>query len=204
MFNKLGNIKKRTLAFFLAVPLLAVTSVATAACPVCDGTGTLDTTPGMEDVKIQEYDTWEWRITRDACGLFILYYWDVDIRLVNEGEEEVEGWVKHTLYDITSDDKPVIDEQYRPISLSGEAIVDESYTVVFGTGVDAWGKTDIEVEIMEGDIPDPTCDGTGRVPSNVWIFADGLKDSLEEAIRDEMEYTPPQTIDWEDYDYFDE
>jgi len=204
MIARLGKIKKRTLAFFLAVPLLAITSVTTASCPVCDGTGTLDVSEGMDKVKIMEYDTWEWRITRDACGLFILYYWDIDIRMLNEGDEDVEGWVKHTLYDITRDDKPVIDEQYRPVSLSGSSVVTESYTVVFGTGVDAYGKTGVEIEIMEGDIPDPTCDGTGRVPSNTWVFADGLKNRLVEAIRDEATYSPPQVIDWEDYYFFDE
>ena len=205
MFKFLGRIKKRTLAFVAVVPLLAITSIATAPCPVCNGTGSLATTPGMANVEILDYDTWEWRITRDACGLFILYFYDINLTMFNPDPEPVDGWIKLTMVDNTHEERrPVIDTQYRPVDLSASSITDLSYTVVFGTGTDAWGTTEIWIEAVEGDVPDVVCKGTGRVPSNTWMFVNGLKDTFLEHVRVEAEYRPPQVIDWEDYEFFDE
>jgi len=205
MLRKLLKIKPRTLAFIAVVPLLAATSIITAPCPVCDGTGILATTPGMENVEITEYDTNEWRITRDACGLYILYFYDIEITLFNKGEQTVDGWLKLTLVDISKGDQtPVVDTQYRPVELEGLSGKELSFTTVFGTGIDAWGQTEVHIEIMTGDIPDATCDGTGRVPSNTWLFVNGLKDRFVQTIQNEFEYRPPEVIDWADYTYFDE
>ena len=199
MIAKLLKIKTSTIAFIVVVPLLTVTSIITAPCPVCNGTGTLATTPGMENVEITEYSTYEWRITRDSCGLYILYFYDIDITLFNKQSEAVAGWLKLTLVDISNPDRiPIVDTQYRPIELSGMSVVNLSYMVVFGTGLDAFGQTEVRINIMTGDVPDILCKGSGRVPLNTWLFINGLKDTFVEQIREEADYRPPIEIPWEE------
>ncbi|MFA5450622.1 MAG: hypothetical protein WC231_01300 [Dehalococcoidales bacterium] len=204
MLEKIPKIKTRTLAFAIVVPLLTATSLITAPCPVCNGTGNLATTPGMDNVEISQLDIREWRITRDGCGLFILYYYDVNMTIFNKNEDAVKGWLKLELVDITKGDwAPVIDTQYHEIELDGLSGSEIYFTVVFGTGMDAWGQSEVRIEIMTGDIPDSTCKGSGKVASNTWLFINSLKDKFVNTIQKEFEYKPPQIIDWEDYYYFD-
>jgi len=203
MSRKLARIKPLNLAFIAVVPLLTATSIITAPCPVCHGTGVLATAPGMENVEITEYDTNEWRITREACGLYILYFYDIEITLFNKGEQPVDGWLKLSLVDISKEGQtPVIDTQYRPVELAGLSGKELSFTIVFGTGIEAWGQTEVRIEIMTGDVSDATCDGSGRVPSNTWLFINGLKERFVQTIQNEFEYNPPEVIDWEDYPAF--
>lgn len=201
----LKNIKARTIVFIVVVPLLVATSLIKSPCPVCDGTGVLATTPGMKNVEITEFDSHEWRITRDACGLYILYFYDLDISLYNKGSEPVEGWLKFDLIDISKPERmPVVDTQYGQVELPGLSGKELTLTIVFDTGVDAWGQTEVRAEVITGDVPDTTCGGTGEVPSNTWLFVNSLKDTFSQAIQSELEYRPPQTIDWADYTYFNE
>jgi hypothetical protein len=201
----LSRIRTRTIVFAVTVPLIAASSLISSPCPVCNGKGTLATTPGMQNVEIYEYDADEWRITRDACGLYILYFYDIDITLYNSGLDEVSGWLKLTLEDISKPAPyPLVDTQYRQVTINGRSVVDLKYTVVFGTGIDAYGTTGVRIEILTGDVPDITCKGTGRVPSNTWLFVNGLKDRFSDTVQSELQYRPPEAIDWDDYTYFDE
>jgi len=198
MLRRLYKIKKRTIAFFTVVPLLAITSIITAPCPVCDGTGVLAITPGMENVEILEYEAYEWKVTRESCGLYILWFWDIDITLLNRDTEPVEGWLKLTLVDVSKPDTtPVVDTQYRMVELSGASVVGLSFTVVFGTGIDAYGQTGVQIEVMTGDVPDIVCRGTGRVPLNASLFINGLRDTFIETIKGELKYRPPEWTEWE-------
>ncbi len=204
IINRISGVKKRTLAFFTMVPLLALTSLITVPCPIDNGTGTLATSPGMENVEISDYYAHEWRITRDSCGQYILYFYDIDISLYNKGDIDAQGWLKLTLVDISKDNRPTVDTQYRSVNIPAGTVMDSFYTVVFGTGLDAYGTTDVIIEVVTGDMPDITCDGSGHVPSNTWLFINSLKNRLTDTVTSQLEYHPPRVIDWSDYTYFDE
>jgi hypothetical protein len=158
----------------------------------------------MEDVKIVDYSTRAIQTTPDACGLYLLYKYDVPISLVNESTEDAQGWLKMVLTDTLMD--RMIDEQFVEIEIAGLTALDTKYTVWFGSSlgtntgiIETSGQLEVKVEVVIGDIPDLVCNGTGKIPLNTLFFVNGLKDTFSSIVRDEQTYHPPKQVDWEDF-----
>lgn len=195
--------KKYTL-FIAVIPLLLATSLYNVECPVCEGHGVIQSLPVMENVKIIDYSTRAIQTTPDACGLYLLYKYDVPISLVNESTEDAQGWLKMVLTDTLMD--RMIDEQFVEIEIAGLTALDTKYTVWFGSSlgtntgiIETSGQLEVNVEVVVGDIPDLVCNGTGKIPLNTLFFVNGLKDTFSNIVRDEQTYHPPKQVDWEDF-----
>jgi hypothetical protein len=208
MFKKY-RFQKKYVVFLTVTPLLLATSLFYVDCPISDGTGTIESLPVMEDVKVLDYSTRAKTITTDACGLYRLYPYDVLISLVNESVEDAQGWLKLILRDTLVD--RVIDEQYVEIDIPGLTALDAKYTVWFGhslgsnTGtIETSGQLEIDVEVVVGDVPCLVDDGTGKVPLNTMLFINYLRDTFDNIVRVEQAYNPPNVIDWEDFTWFDQ
>lgn len=193
--------QKKYMAFLAIVPLLVVTALVNVDCPVCHGQGSVNSLPAMENVQIVESESKEKYVTRDACGIYILYQYEVVLSLVNEGPDVAEGWLRMTLKDTLND--RVVDEQYVAIEIPGETLLDATYTVWFGTGLDQPGQTKVDVEVVVGAVPDMVCNGTGKIPLNTLFFVNSLKDTFDDIVRVEQAYKPPKSIDWGSFTFFD-
>ena len=203
MFKGFKFQKKYTL-FLAVIPLLLATSLYSVECPVCHGEGVIQSLPVMENVKIINYSTRAIQTTPDACGLYLLYKYHVQISLVNESSENAQGWLKMVLRDTLVD--RMIDEQYIEVDISGLTALDTKYTVWFGSSlgtnsgiIETSGQLDVDVEVVVGDVPDLVCNGTGKVPLNTVFFINGLKDTFTDIVRTEQAYHPPKEVDWEDF-----
>jgi len=191
------SFQKKYVAFLAIVPLLVVTTLVKVDCPICDGHGLVNSTPSMEKVQIIESEGKELYVTRTACGPFIVYQYDVMVSLLNEGSDEAEGWLRMIHKDMLKD--KVLDTQYVAVSIPGETLLDMTYTVWFGAGYEAPGRTEVCVEVIVGEVPDLVCNGTGKIPLNTLFLTNWLKDSFDEIVRVEQEYKPPLAIPWEEY-----
>jgi hypothetical protein len=195
--------KKYTL-FLAVVPLLLATSLYNVNCPVCDGQGVIQSQPVMENVKILDYSTRAVQTTPDACGLYLLYKYDVPISLLNESSDDAQGWLKMVLRDTFTDN--IVDEQYVAVEMAGLTTLDTKYTVWFGSAVgvnsgiiETSGQLEVDVEVVVGDVPDLVCNGTGKVPLNTVFFVNGLSDTFADIVRTEQTYNPPKEVDWADF-----
>lgn len=186
---------KKYIAFLTIVPILMVTALVSVDCPICDGLGHMASLPAMEDVHIIEAKSEEIYVTRDACSVYMVYRYDVILSLVNEGQEDGQGWLKMTLKDNLAG--LVVDTQYVAIDIPKQTVLDVTYSVWFGTGLDLPGRTEVEVEVVVGEVPDLVCNGTGRIPLNTLFFVRGLKDTFNRIVKVEQRYHPPVAIEWE-------
>lgn len=191
MSMKLGRFRfqKKYVAFIVVVPLLMLTSLLQIECPVCQGQGSISSSPAMENVELVQIEEVEAYVLRDVCEMYILFRYDVILTLKNNGPEAAEGWIKMILRD-TSKSTPM-DIQYITIEIPGETFIESIYTVWFQSGLDLEGMTEIHGEVVTGEIPDVTCNGTGKVSLNSWLVVKGLKESFQETIRTIKEFKPP-------------
>jgi hypothetical protein len=158
----------------------------------------------MENVKILDYSTRAVQTTPDACGLYLLYKYDVPISLLNESSDDAQGWLKMVLRDTFTDN--IVDEQYVAVEMAGLTTLDTKYTVWFGSAVgvnsgiiETSGQLEVDVEVVVGDVPDLVCNGTGKVPLNTVFFVNGLSDTFADIVRTEQTYNPPKEVDWADF-----
>ena len=192
--------KPGVIAFFAVVPVLLVTALVTVPDPVCGGTGFINGTPGVENVKIVDMSYKEVQSTRDACGVYNVYKYTVTLQLLNEGSDEAAGWLKVALVDVTkAEGNNIVDTQFVQMDVPAQTLVTGTYSVVFGTGLDAPNRVTVRAEVVVGDVPDPTCNGTGRIPLNAWPFVDGLRVHFNEVAREAQKFNPPVAIDWSNY-----
>ena len=172
------KLQKKYLAFFSIVPLLIVTTLVEVECPVCDGTGHMTSNPGMENVRIVDIESEEVGTMYHACGMFLFYHYDVTLTLENTGEEEAIGWLKMVLIDFVEGKK--MDTQYKVVEVPKKTSVVVEYSVWFVSNHDEKKVTEVATTILTGNIPDETCNGSGKIPINTWPLINSLKDKFKE------------------------
>ena len=183
------RLQKKYVAFLTVVPLLISTALINVTCPVCQGEGSVLSTPGMEKVELTRIESEEIEVLRDACGMYLLYHYEITMVFRNNGFEDATGYVKLVLIDFT-EGKP-LDKQYTVLDFPAETAIDVAYNVWFRAGLNEPQKTEVAAEVLTGDIPDETCNGTGTVPINTWFIASSLQDSFRELARIEKPFLPP-------------
>ncbi|MFC1847065.1 hypothetical protein ACFLYS_03305 [Chloroflexota bacterium] len=187
--GKLFDFQKKYVAFFSIVTILVVTSIVQVDCPICDGTGNLSISPGMENVKVREIDSEQNYFWTDICSAYITYQYRVTLSLVNEGTEDVTGWIKFVLRDYS--EGSMIDRQYAMVSIPTESNMEATFKVWFQSGLDVPSDTEVFAEPVIDALPDDTCNGTGELSLNSWLMVNVLKDSFEEVVTSELEFEPP-------------
>ena len=188
--------RKKYIAFFAVVPLLTLTGLIQVECPVCEGSGYVSGAPGMENVDIIKTEGSEKFVSRDMnmCGMYVMYLYDITLSVANNGEEDTWGYVKLTLIDLKQG--KVVDSQYVIIEIPADTALDVSFTVWFQSKEDVRILRDeVRGEVVTDEVPDITCDGTGKIPLNSWFVANSLKDSLIELGRESVYYEPPPEFD---------
>jgi hypothetical protein len=193
MFNGKSKFQKKHIAFLTVIPLLVMTSIIQVDCPIDGGTGHLTSTPGMENVELTNPTSKEVAITRDVCGAYIVYIYDITLPLQNHNTHPVEGYVKLVLREFR--EAKVMDVQYLPVRILGETAVEVTYRIGFTSGLDVELQTKVDAEVLSGDFLDETCNGTGRIPLNAWVLARGLKDDLREISFTQNKLRPPYYIE---------
>lgn len=192
--------KKKYFAFLTIVPLLAVTAVISVPCPVCDGTGVVNSLPNTEMVSILEIDSEQLLGSGVPCGAYIVYKYGVDIKLLNESLENAEGWLEILLVNTNLEEgNNILDRQYVQINIPAEAVVTNKYMVSFGTVMVFQEGLEVRAEVVEGNVPDLICDGTGSIPVNTWPLINGFKEHFTEVVQEAQPYNPPKFIDWEEF-----
>jgi len=188
MLGKL-RINKKSIAFFAIVPVLIGVSLVQMPCPICDGSGHVSVMPGMENVHIMNVEGSQITAVQNICEMFTLFQYDMSVKVTNTSHEEVHGWLKLVLRDYAKG--AMLDRQYVSVHVPAEATADISFKVWFRTGIDVPLTIDAHAEQVTDDIQDDVCNGTGRLPLNMWLVVDKLKGTLQEISRDSHDFTPP-------------
>lgn len=192
--------KKKYFAFLTIVPLLAVTAVVSVPCPVCDGTGVINSLPTTEMVSILEMDSEQLLGSGVPCGAYIVYKYNVSIKLLNEALENAEGWLMILLVNTNLEEgNNILDTQYVQINIPAEAVVSNEYIVSFGTVMVFQEGLEVRAEVVEGNVPCLICDGTGSISLNTWPLINGFKEHFSEVVQEAQPYNPPEFIDWEEF-----
>jgi len=188
--------QKKYLAFFTVMPLLLITSFIQVDCPVCSGTGMVSNSLGMEKVRIVEMESREIGTMYHACGMFLMYGYEVDLTLENKGSQDAIGWIKLVLVDF-KEGKPT-DNRYTVIEVPADSSWEFQFSVWFQSNHDEKRVTEVRAEVLTGEVPDETCDGTGSVPLNTYPVISNLKQQFQELYAAEIPWVPPAFYEWYD------
>lgn len=181
--------KKKYILFFTLVPLLTILSLISRPCPICDGTGEVDILPGMENVHILNVTGDQVTTVQNVCEMFTLFQYNVTIRLTNTSHENIDGWLKLVLRDYSN--STMLDRQYVKVLVPAEVTSDVYFNVWFRSGLDVPTTIEVHAEQVTDKIIDEACNGTGRLPLNMWFLVDSLKGKIQEVSRDDQGYIPP-------------
>ena len=182
--------QKKYLAFFTLVPLLVVTTLFQVECPVCNGTGYMSSNPSMENVRLVDVESEEVATMYHACGMFLMYKYDVKLTLENMGDETAIGWLKMILIDFV-EGKP-IDTRYTVVEVPKQTSWIIEYSVWFQSNHDEKKVTEVATSILTGEIPDETCNASGKIPINTWPLVNNLKDKFQKIVQIEVPWVPPE------------
>ncbi len=191
---------KKFCAFLAIVPLLAITAVVPVPCPVCNGTGVVNSLPNSEMVSILEINSKELQGSGNVCGGYIVYKYSATVKLLNEASENAEGWIEMKLVNTRSaEGGNVLDTQYVQFGIPGKAVLTNKYDVYFGTVLVFQEGLTVRAEVVEGNVPDYVCGGTGRISVNTWPLINGFKGHFTQVVQELEPYNPPVVIDWEEF-----
>jgi hypothetical protein len=203
------NIRKllsRPKLYFLVVtPLLLATALIKIECPVCDGSGSIIGSVGMERVIVV---TMEDRIIdsiQDACSGYVVTKARPVITVNNIGSDVAAGWLKINLVNLETKEELAV--QYLPVEVSPSATSVLQSLLVF-----AFYSADIppqniglKAEPLTGTVPDTVCGGTGKVTLNSYLLARAYQDKLVSLVQSEHEFGPdlshgePGSQEWLDW-----
>jgi hypothetical protein len=190
-------IKPRVMAFFAIVPLLTVTALIQKDCPVCNGSGLVDTMPEMDNVDLISMTAVQILLTSDACTMYVMTKFRMDMRLFNNGEKDAEGWLEMKLYEKNTD--KLLCTQYSSVFVPGDSISDVTTVVAFGfPSFDIPEHVRVEVDVLKGDVDCMICSGSGRIALNMYPLINVYEDRLNYLIANEQQFEPPPVEDWRD------
>jgi len=190
------SFQKKYLVFFVLTPLLLITTFIKVDCPVCDGTGIVSNSLGMEKVRIVDIESEEVDAFYHACGMFIMYGYEVNITLENKGDQDAVGWLKTVLIDF--EEGIPADTQYTFVEVPAKSIWEYEFNIWFQSNHDKKKITEVKADILTGEVPDETCKGAGKVALNTYPLIINLKDKFQELYKAEVPWAPPSWDDWFD------
>lgn len=180
---------KKYIVFLSVVGILIATSLIQMPCPICEGTGKVSIMPGAEEVDIIEIDSRPVTQVVNICEMWILFQYDVTIRLSNAGLEDLDVWLKLVLRDYSKG--RVLDTQYVTVHIPAQAIAEVDLKVWFRTGVDVPTTTEIYAETVTDSVPDNVCTGRGVLPFNLWLLVSSLQAEFEKTSPTYQDFSPP-------------
>ena len=178
------------------MPLLLVTSFIQVDCPVCNGTGVVSNSLGMENVRIVELESREIGTMYHACGMFLMYGYEIDITLKNSGSQDAIGWIKMTLVDFL-EGRPT-DNRYTVVEIPANSSWEFQFSAWFQSNHDEKRVTEVRAEVLTGEVPDETCNGTGKISLNTYPVISSLKQQFQELYAAEIPWVPPAFYEWYD------
>ncbi|MCL2149893.1 MAG: hypothetical protein FWH51_03040 [Dehalococcoidia bacterium] len=164
-------------------------SLINLPCPICGGCGEVGITPGIENVHVMRVSGSQVTSVANVCEMSTVFQYEMDVRLTNTGFEDVDGWLKLVLRDFTQG--AMLDRQYVNVRIPAETTVDFNFRVWFRTGFEIPLTIEVHVEPVTDTITDEVCGGNGRLPFNMWLMANNLKDTLNEKSQKQQEFIPP-------------
>jgi hypothetical protein len=203
MPNKL-NFSKQFIVFLVIFPLLIITSLVQVECPVCQGIGSVNNSPGMENVKIISADSICLPLSESMVQMAAMYaYMDeqtwimnpyhVELSVVNSGAGDARGYVKLYLVDLEGNAISTENTQYSPLEVPGGTSLNVTFDISFWVR-SSWFQTPeglfteellgqqskVNSEVVIENVPDAICGGTGKIPLNIWLFGKFFKGILRE------------------------
>jgi len=199
--NNLRKLISKPKFYFLAiVPLLLATAFIQVTCPICGGRGTISESVGMENIRIVSSDARILSVTQDACTMFVVVKAKPNLTIANTGNTDAQGWLKMDLID--PHDNKVLASQYVAVEVAANTFANLEYPVAFGyDAATAPSDIDIAVSVLNDNAPCVACQGTGKVPLNMFFLDKAYKNRLIQAVQAQQQFLPDQRIGTEEWHY---
>ena len=184
--------KKSYTAFLVGVSFLVFTAFIKAPCPVCDGTGKVSASVGMENVVLLSNNYDLQYFNADFCFGYTLYKYAITLTLTNSGSEAAKGWIKAMLnvYAVGTS----LDVQHIRVEIPRGSSVSDTFDVWFTTAFDNPTNVVLEFDVEPAGVTCLACKGTTRLALNAWMLGASLKEKLQQTIRMEQTYIPPPYV----------
>ncbi len=144
---------------------------------------------GMENVHVMWATGSQITSVKNVCDMYTIFQYEMTAVLTNTGFEDVDGWLKLVLRDYTVG--VMLDRQYVAVHVPADATTEISFNVWFRTGFEIPYTIEVHVETVNDNVLDEVCNGSGRLPLNMWLMASNLKGALNNVSQKHREFIPP-------------
>jgi len=149
---------------------------------------------GMENVQIVAIESKEIGTIYHACGMFIMYGYELKISLRNQADQDAVGWLKIVLVDFVQSTPQ--DHQYTVVEVPARSTQEFMFMFWFSSNHDQPKVTEVKAAVLTGEVPDETCGATGKVAMNQYPLANSLKEKFKQLYVAEVPWVPPQAWEW--------
>lgn len=179
--------------FPVVVAVLFSTSLIQIPCPVCEGSGTLSQSIGMQNIRIVSIESRILDNVQDACTGYIVTSSNPIITVTNAGSETAMGYLSLHLIDLTNGQE--LAHQNLALEAAPNALtVLQSYVYFPYNTVDTPPEDmDIRVEVRADNIECSACNGSGHIGLSAYLLTRSYKDKLVGNILSQSEYS---TEEW--------
>jgi hypothetical protein len=190
------KLQKKHIAFFTLVPILAATAFIQVPCPVCHGTGLVSST-GMNNVQVTDYHVTELTRFMAGCDSYRVYQYEITATLENHSDQDAAGYISFIL--LNDKASQILDTQYGVAEVGAHSVVESTFTAYFqiNVTVDMPKTTSVAIKVLDGNVADKACEGTGKVAINSWPVINSMKDHFNETQRISKPAIPPLWVETE-------
>ena len=194
--NALRKIASRPKYYFIFPVIVAAlfsASIIQVACPVCDGTGFLSHSVGMENVRIVSLESRILGTTQDACTGYIVTRAKPIFTITNTGAQTASGYLYLHLIDVNTGNTLISQHLAVEAAPNALTVIESQIAFAYDTVDRPSEDMDIQAEVVLDQVPCLACGGTSKVSLNSYPLTKSYKDTFISKVRNSSEYGP---ADW--------
>ena len=186
--RKIAAKPKYYIIFPVLVAALFSTSIIQTPCPVCDGSGYLSQSVGMDSIKIVSIEPRILSTVQDACTGYIVTRANPVITVSNVGTETASGYLSLHLIDLSTNQELVTQNLALEAAPNTLTVLQSYVAFAYETVYTPPEEMDIEVEVRQDNVECIACSGSGHVSLNAYLLTRSYKDTFISNILSQSEY----------------
>jgi hypothetical protein len=188
IFRNIAGKPGRYFVFLTLAAALFGTSLIQVPCPVCDGTGVISHSVGMENVRIASLESRVISSKQDACTGYIVTKAAPIINLTNTGSIKASGYLYLHLIDLSTGQTLISQHLAVEANPNALTVVESQIGFYYGTVESLPDSMDILAETVINDVPCIACEGKSKVGASSYLLTKSYKDTFISKVRSSSEY----------------
>ena len=184
--------------YYFIFPVVAVAifslSLIQLPCPVCNGTGVLSHSVGMENVRIVSIESRILSSRQDACTGYIITKALPVFTITNTGTETASGYLYLHLIDVETNQTLISQHLAIEVGPNALTVIESAIGFAYTTVETLPNEMIIKADVVMDAVPCIACEGKGKVNASTFPLTKSYKDTFISKVRSQSEYGPEDWI----------